>query len=238
VAAGAAVPFALPAQSGDAARYHTCLAETKDNAVLALKDAQQWDKEGGGLPARHCAALALVAQGKYRDAANRLDMLARGKDVPDSRFRAALFDQAGNAWMLAGDGARAIASLSSVLALTGGDADIFADLARAQALRKNWREVDMDLDAALQLDPNRPGVLVLRASARRALGRLKEAWADLEQALKLQPGDANALVERGLLRKQIGDMGGAKRDFQAALKASPSGPVADAAKANLEILAP
>lgn len=231
-AAHAAVSSA-PVRPGDAAHYRTCLAETEDNAAVALKDALQWSRDGGGLPAQHCAALALVAQGKYREAATRLDVLAKDKGVPDLQFRAELFDQAGNAWMLAGDGARAIASLSSALALTGGNADIFADLARAQALRKNWQEVDLDLNAALSLAPNRPDLLVLRASARRALGRLKEAWADLDQALKLKPKDADALVERGLLRKQIGDPGGAKRDFQAALKAAPSGPTAAQARANL-----
>jgi tetratricopeptide (TPR) repeat protein len=224
------------ADAGDARHYRACLASVAGNPAGALEDALRWSKAGGGLPAQHCAALALVGQGRYREAAARLDMLARAKDVPDTHFRAMVFDQAGNAWLLAGDGARAIASLSAALALTGGDADIFADLARAQAMRQNWREVDLDMTAALQLAPRRADLLVLRASARRALGRLKESWADIEQALKLSPGDASALVERGLLRKQIGDIGGARRDFRAAIAASPSGATAAAARDNLEAL--
>jgi tetratricopeptide (TPR) repeat protein len=224
------------ADAGDAGHYRSCLAAATSNPSAALDDAVRWGAAGGGLPAQHCAALALVGQGRYREAATRLDALARAKEVPDTRFRATLFDQAGNAWMLAGDGARAIASLSSALALTGGDADTFADLARAHAMRKEWREVDLDMNAALQLEPSRADLLVLRASARRALGRLKDAWADIEQALKLRPNDGDALVERGLLRKQIGDIGGAKRDFQAAIKASPSGATAAAARDNLNAL--
>lgn len=227
---------AWAADPGDARRYRLCLADANANPAIALKNAQQWDKTGGGLPAQHCAALALVGMGRYGEAAVRLDALARAGQVPDAQFRATLFDQAGNAWLMAGDGARAIASLSSALALTGGDADLFADLARAQALRKNWREVDSDLSAALQMDPRRSDLLILRASARRALNRLKEAWDDIDRALKLSPNDADALVERGLLRKQIGDMPGARRDLQAALKASPSQATAAAARADLDAL--
>jgi tetratricopeptide (TPR) repeat protein len=222
--------------AGDAGHYRACLAAASSKPAQALDDALRWSKAGGGLPAQHCAALALVGQGRYREAATRLDTLARAKNVPDMHFRATVFDQAGNAWLLAGDGARAIASLSSALALTGGDADVFADLARAHAMRKEWREVDLDMNAALQLAPRRADLLVLRASARRALGRLKEAWTDIEQALKLHPNDGDALVERGLLRKQIGDIGGAKRDFQAAIKASPSDATAAAARSNLDAL--
>ena len=228
---------AYGAGANDAEHYRACLAQSGSNPAAALNDATRWDKVGGGLPAQHCAALALVGQGHYRQAATRLDALARAKAVPDIHFRATLYDQAGNAWLLAGDGAKAIDSLSSALALTGGDADIFTDLARAHAMRKNWPAVEMDMNAALQLAPRRADLLVLRASARRAMGQLKDAWADIEQALKLKPGDGDALVERGLLRKQVGDVGGAKRDFQAAIKAAPSDSATAAqARANLDAL--
>jgi len=109
--------------------------------------------------------------------------------------------------------------------------------ARAQAMRRDWQEVVLDLNAALQLSPRRADLLVLRASARRALKNYQDALADTEAALKLSPGDGSALVERGLLRRQLGDMGGARRDFQAALKTA-SGSVAEEAKANLDDLAP
>ena len=85
--------------------------------------------------------------------------------------------------------------------------------------------------------PRRTDLLVLRASARRALKRYQDAKSDLEAALKLKPGDGDALVERGLLRKDLGDLGGARRDFQAALKSSSEEAVAQA-KENLETLNP
>ncbi len=223
--------------ASDSAHYRRCMTDSSANPAIALTDAEGWTKDGGGVPAQHCAALALVNLKRYAEAASLLDKIAADRGVPDVSFRVALYDQAGNAWLLAGDGAHAVQSFSAALTLSAGDPDLFADLARAQAMRKNWHEVDLDLNAALQLSPRRADLLVLRASARRALKRYEDASNDLEAALKLRPGDGDALVERGLLRKDLGDLGGARKDFQAALKSS-SGETAAEAKENLEALRP
>ena len=221
----------------DSVHYRSCLSASNLNPAAALTDAEAWARSGGGVPAQHCAALALVTLKRYAEAGQRLDHIAADKGVPDTSFRTALYDQAGNAWLLAGDGAHAVQSFQAALALSAGDADLFADLGRAQAMRHNWHEVDLDMNAALQLAPHRADLLVLRASARRALQQYAEARADIALALKLRPGDSNALVESGLLRKQLGDLNGARRDFQAALKTA-SGETAIQAKKNLEALNP
>jgi tetratricopeptide (TPR) repeat protein len=221
----------------DPAHYRRCLDASNASPAAALADAETWAKAGGGVPADHCAALALVSLRRYAEAGARLDRLAGLRDAQSAEFRVSLFDQAGNAWLLAGDGARAAQSFSNALTLSAGDADLFADLARAQAMIRNWHEVDLDLNAALQISPRRADLLVLRASARRALKHYDEARGDIETALKLKPGDGDALVERGLLRKEMGDMGGARRDFQAALQ-NARGPAAAEAKENLDALKP
>ena len=234
--------FALPAAAAVGSvrppsasqHYRLCVAASSNNPASALGDAEDWIRSGGGVPAQHCAALALVGLKRYGEAGTRLDKAAADKAVPDASFRSQLSDQAGNAWLLAGNGAKAVQSFTAALALSGGDADLFADLARAQAMRKNWQEVDLDLNAALQMMPRRADLLVLRASARRALKRYADARTDIEAALKLKPGDGGALVERGLLRRQLGDLGGAKRDFEAALKTS----AASEAQENLDQLKP
>ena len=236
---GLSAPGALAAQGtarppSDPQHYRLCLAVSSTNPAGALADAQAWAKDGGGVPAQHCAALALVGLKRYAEAGAGLDKLAADRAVPDASFRTELFDQAGNAWLLSGNANNAVRSFSAALTLSAGDADLFADLARAQAMRKNWHEVDLDLNAALQLMPRRADFLVLRASARRALKRYDDARTDIDAALKLKPGDGGALVERGLLRRQLGDLGGAKRDFQAALK---TGAAAEAQE-NLSQLAP
>ena len=78
--------------------------------------------------------MALVELKRYPEAAARLDALGRAPDM--GNLRASVFDQAGNAWMLAGDAAQAVASFSAALALSANDADLYADLARAQAMQK------------------------------------------------------------------------------------------------------
>lgn len=218
----------------DRARYARCLATSGNNPAAALADAESWTKARGGVPAAHCAALALVSLKRYGEAGTRLDRLAADAAVPDVSFRAELFVQAGNAWLLAGNGGKAAQSLTAALTLSSGDADLFADLARAQAMQHNWQEADLSLGSALNMAPRRADLLVLRASARRALKRYAPARDDIEAALKLKPGDGAALVERGLLRRQLGDLGGARRDFQAALKTD----AAQEARANLDALSP
>ncbi|HEX4636323.1 MAG TPA: hypothetical protein VH189_09085, partial [Rhizomicrobium sp.] len=155
----------LPVTAAETAagHYRRCLADSNANPTLALSDAEAWARSGGGVPAEHCAALALVNLKRYAEAGSRLDKIAGGRETLDVAFRVALFDQAGNAWLLAGDGARAVQSFSGALALSAGDADLFADLARAQAMRRYWAEVVLDLNASLQLSPRRADLLVLRA---------------------------------------------------------------------------
>lgn len=235
---GAGPVLAAARSPPDGAHYGRCLADSSANPARALADGEAWARAGGGVPAQHCAALALVGLKRYAEAGARLDKIAADKGVPGAEFRVELFDQAGNAWLLAGEGAKAVQSFSAALTLSAGDADLFADMARAQAMVRNWHEVDLDLNAALQLQPRRADLLVLRASARRALARYQDARNDIETALKLKPNDANALVERGLLRRQLGDIGGARRDFQAAVQSAPRGEAAAQAKENLEALGP
>ena len=234
---GLLLPVAAGAASSSSVHYHRCMADAVINPQAALADAEGWARAGGGVPAEHCAASALFNLKRYADAGKRLDRAAASPAKLDAEFRVALFNQAGNAWLVAGDGARAIQSFSGALALSPGDADLFADLARAHAMRRNWHEVVLDLNAALQLSPRRADLLVLRASARRALKSYHEAHLDIDAALKLKPGDGSALMERGLLRRQLGDIGGARRDFQAVLKTG-SGAIAAEAQANLEELSP
>ena len=193
--------------------------------------ATDWGKTKGGAPAQHCLAMALEELKRYPDAAARLDALGRAPDM--GPLRASVFDQAGNAWMLAGDAAKAVASFSAALALSGNDADLYADLARAQAMRKAWSEVESDLNAALSIQPGRVDLLILRASALTAQGKFRQARDDANAALKIRPNSPEALVQRGDVSRAAGDVAGARRDFEAALKIAGGGETADAARSGL-----
>ena len=210
--------FAAPVRAADddSAHYARCMDMAARDSAIALADATRWSKAGGGAPAEHCAARALAGLKRYGEAAARLDTLARAPATP-AGMRSEIFAQAGNSWLMAGNGAKAVASLRSALILQAGDADLFADLGRADAMLRNWKEAVQDLNAAIGLRRDAE-LLVLRASAYRALKDYRSALADLNASLAIKPGNAEAMLERGLLRRELGDIGGARTDLAAAQK--------------------
>jgi tetratricopeptide (TPR) repeat protein len=222
---------ALPARAADddAAHYTRCMSQAGANAAAALADATAWSKAGGGAPAAHCAARALVGLKRYGEAAAKLDALARASSTP-AGMRPEIFAQAGNTWLLAGNGAKAATSLRAALTLSAGDADLFADLGRADAMLRNWKDAVLDLNAAINLRRD-SDLLVLRASAYRALKDYRAALSDLNAALAVRPGNANAVMERGLLRRDLGDVGGARTDFGTVTKSGSPALKRDAAAA-------
>ena len=215
-------------------RYEDCLNLANSNPAAALGVAAKWSNEHGGPPSQHCAAVALVGLKRYGEGAAKLDELGRAPGM--GALRASLFDQAGNAWMLGGDTGKAIISFQSALALSANDADIFGDLARAQAMQADWPAVESDLNAALAIAPRRPDLLTLRASARHAQNRITDARADVQAALALSAHDPEALMERGAIERDTGNFKNARADFQAALAARPSAQTADAARRNIAAL--
>jgi tetratricopeptide (TPR) repeat protein len=235
-----AIPAALAATPGKpelftAPDYKDCVAKIAQKPDDALEAAMYWRDHGGGLASEHCAALALLAMNLPAQAALRLDDMARDSDAGNAANRSALLDQAGNAWLLSRQAANAEASFSAALRLTPRDADVWADRGRARAMSRNWAGAERDLSGSLALD-KRPDVYVLRAAARRALNRLKDARADIDAALALAPRYADALVERGSLKLIVGDKAGARADWLAVLTLAPDGPAGDEARRRIEDL--
>jgi len=227
----------LPAAASETVTdYAQCVALVQTNPAQAEVGARAWQNDGGGAAAVHCRALALTALKRYAEAARALDDLARGPEITDNLQRAALFDQAGNAWMLAGMASNAAQSFSAAITQSPNDVDMLADRARARAMLKDWSGADADLSAALLKDQNRADLLVLRASARWAVGRKADAATDIVRALALYPDYPAALVERGMMKYSAGDMEGARKDWKKA--AFGTGAAADAARRNLEALGP
>ncbi len=215
------------------ARYHHCLAKADKAPKDAFEDAIQWRDEGGGPPAEHCAASALIALGLFKDAAGRLEDLGqRIKEKAD--FKARILGQAAQAWLLAENPIRAEAVATAALALRPGDLELYIDRAQARAAIGDYPKAVADLDAALAINSGRPDALALRAAAKRFLDDPQGALADAEQALALDPGHAEALLERGNLRRLADDKAGARADWLDVLIVAPKSPAATAARANLE----
>ena len=218
-------------------RYERCVQLVQRSPGEALNAALAWQGSGGNVGAEHCAALALVALKRYPEAARTLDELGH-QNFGGASERASIFDQAGNAWLLAGQGTSAMQSFTSALALSPRDPDIIADHARAAAMLGDWFAAEHDLSAALAIDPYRADMLVLRASARHALGRMADARADLEAALRIVPNYPDALVSRGALKLETGDANGARADWQTVVTRVPGSAAGEEARQRLSQMAP
>src|SRR6516164_4815972 len=243
VAAAAAAEPGSPTRStgprnaeADAATYDRCLKLAKQNPGAAQSLAQTWHERGGAHPADHCAAVALFGLKRYREAATRLEALAQAMTTAPAGLRADVFDQAGQAWLLAGDPVRAYAAAGQALGLQPNDSELLLDRAEAAAAAGYFDKAVGDLDHVLKADPNRLEALIYRASANRALNRLDAALADVEKALARTPNSVPGLLERGNIRRLNGDLEGAREDWERISRLAPGSQTDMAARANIERL--
>ncbi len=233
-AAAAAAPSPNPFDSD--MPYSACLDEIENDADNAWEMARMWGDLGGGAEADHCAALALLELGHYGDAAERLEMVARRNGAGSAAERAAIFNQSGNAWLLAGRPDKAQSAFSSALRLSPRDVASWTDRARARALKEDWEGAESDLTSALVFDQRKPEIYVLRASARSAQGKSEAAKSDIDTALLLDPDFPDALVDRGAMKLAQGDENGARADWVRVLLVDPYSLAGDAARAHIEKL--
>ena len=222
---------------GTSSPYESCVAAVAKNAADGFEMAMTWRTQGGGLPADHCAALALLALDEPGEAASRLNALAQRPDAGSREERAALLGQSGNAWLLASQMENAETAFTAALKLTPTDGEIWTDRARARAAKQDWANAEMDLSQALSfVKATKAEVFVLRASARRAQGNTLGYKADIDAALAIDPTFPEALVERGTMRLEAGDKAGARADWLQVLLRAPDTPAADTVRNKIEAL--
>lgn len=224
-----------PAQPApkDEQRYADCMTQARDKPQQGLKAAEAWQQRGGGAPAVHCLAIALMGLKQYDDAATRLESLA--DLVPSQRrdLRAQALAQAAQAWNAAGKADRALATLNRAIELRPGDVDLLLDRAVLHEAAGRLLEATVDFTEILKAAPDRDDVLLLRASTQRRLNRLDLARADIDRAILINASNADALLERGNIRFDQGDSAGAKDDWQRVQTMAPKSAAAKAASANL-----
>lgn len=224
-------PAMAPLDEG--AHYQKCLDAARQSPKDGLAQAEDWRNGDGGFPADHCAAVALFGLKRYPEAAQRFEALAGAMMTEGPAMRAGALEEAGQAWLLAGDAKKALAAFDAALSYTPQDADLYIDRARADAEAKDFKTAIADLDRALAVAPERTDALIYRGSAYRQLNDLARARADLDAALKSAPDDVDGLLERGNIRRLMGDPAGAGDDWRRVAKLAPASPAAASAKANL-----
>ena len=206
------LPFALLAGaiSGQAERFGQCIASIPADPVQAYEDAMAWAGEAQSVSAYRCAAMALIAQDRHGEGARRLESLASAVNPAETALRAELFSQAGNAWLLAHDPARARSSFTRAIASMDSDPlqlpDLLIDRARAYAMERDWRLAEEDLSHGLDIRPRDALALRLRATARMHQRSFDLAENDARAAAALEPANVDNYLILGHVResKRIG----------------------------------
>lgn len=220
-------------------QYAQCLALAHTNPQRAYDEAQGWREAGGGFPAQHCEAVALIGLKKYAEAANKLENLAGAMMLSGPDLRGEALDQAGQAWILAGQIDKAKADFDGAIAYAPKNSQFLTDRAEALALEKKFFEALDDLNRAIALDPKNVEALIYRASAYRQINSLSLALDDIKRALDIEPDAAPAYLERGIIRRLKNDTAGARADWKHVEALAPNSPAAEAAKEDIAgLLAP
>jgi tetratricopeptide (TPR) repeat protein len=217
-------------------QYDACLAQAHHDPAAALKTAQTWREAGGGFPAEHCAAIALIGLQRYPDAAQRLENLASAMMTEPTALRGDALDQAGQAWLLADQPDRAKAAFDAALKFEPHNPEFLIDRSEAlAAIGHYWDAID-DLNRALAVAPKNVDALIFRAAAYRHVGgadALQLAQADADRAVQLAPDSVPALLERGNICRLRGNATGAKIDWKRVIALAPQSQAARDAQYNL-----
>ena len=240
--------------AAEAAHYRDCLETARRDPAAALAASAAWQAAGGGLAAKHCAAVAFIGQDSYREGIARLNAIAEdlrlGRELPYDplgpadarRLLAEVYAQIGNAWLLAGDPSKAYTALSQGLAEAPLDDDrarveLYIDRARALAETRDFTAALADLEEARALAATRSDILLFMASAYRALDRLAEARDAIARAIDLAGEGPEAVLIRGNIAFAAGDLAAARRDWQAVVTRWPESAAAGLARVRLDALA-
>jgi tetratricopeptide (TPR) repeat protein len=214
-------PEQKPSQKNQDAEYAACLDLARKKPDQALERAKKWWESGGNLGPRHCIAVALVAQEKYVQAAKILEDLANDAQEEVAPLRADLFDQAGQAYYLAGMSEQAIPLYTKALNGKPREPDFLIDRAVARDdIGQHFEAID-DLNLAIEIAPDKPEAWLYRANAYRHLNSLDLALDDANRAVTLSHSP-QALLERATIKSLRKDEAGARADLQTVVKIAPN----------------
>lgn len=219
--------------------YQLCLSTARSYPEQGFELAGRWVGLGGGEPAKHCEAVALIGLHQYAEAAHRLEEL-EGASKQGADIRAGMLAQAGQAWFLGDDNEHAYADQTAALKIAPQNsaqaATILTDRAATLADSGKYDDAVVDLTAALAIQPQNADALTFRANAYRDLDKTDLALADAEHAVALDGNNVDARLMRGILYLLAGRGADARQDWLKILQIAPKSDAARSARDNLERL--
>jgi tetratricopeptide (TPR) repeat protein len=216
-------------------RYRACLALTRSAPAQAVGKSQAWLGSGGGIEAAQCLGLAWSAQEKWPEAAAAFEAAARDAESRQDRRRGDLLVEAGNAWLAAGDPAKAAKAFDSALA-TGLlppqlQGEVHLDLGRAAVARNDPGGARVHIDKGLALVPGDAFGWYLSAALARRQNDLALAREHIARAAGLAADDPAILLEAGNIAGLSGEKDAALGLYARAARAAPDSDAGKAARA-------
>lgn len=219
-------------------RYAQCMDLATSDPAAGVTNASQWRVEGGGMLARQCLGISYANQNRWPSAAAAFEEAARDAEAAKDPRTAIFWQQAGNAWLAAGESFKARTDLDTALAagtLSGlalGEA--YLDRARVLVAQKDLDAARGDLDRALGEASADPLAWLLSATLARRQNDLARAKKDITEALRRSSDDASVQLEAGNIAAASRDEAGARTAWNRAIELAPGSPTATAARAALE----
>ena len=218
-------------------RYRACLALARSAPERAVGQAQAWLGSGGGVDAAQCLGLAWSSQEKWSEAAAAFDAAARDADNRQDRRRGDLLVEAGNAWLAAGDPAKAgkafEAALASGLLAPALQGEVHLDLGRAAVALNDPGGARAHIDKGLAMVPGDAFGWYLSAALARRQNDLPLAREHIAKAASLAPDDAAILLEAGNIAGVSGEKDAALGLYARAARLAPESEAGKAARAAL-----
>lgn len=184
---------------------------------------------------RRCEGMAAAGAAQWTAAA---EAFAAAAGLVDPTKAAALWAQAGNAWLAGGEPEKAATAFDT--ALVAGQAqpgldrgELMLDRARAAVATGDLSGARRVLDQALAAVPTDPLAWLLSATLARRSADPPRAAKDIAEALRLAPDDAAVQLEAGNIAAVAGDEVKARERWTDAARLQPDGPSGAAAKAAL-----
>lgn len=214
--------------------YDDCLALIAQDADKAQREAGEWARFGGGAPARHCYALALIEFGAPLRAADELIGIAQDEADLSDKARADILVQAGELLVTRDQVLTASVVADAALRLLPEDAGALG-LKGAALLEDGQPAAALGiLNKALAKSPKRVRLLMRRARAQRGLGNAVAARDDASYAAELAPDRAGPWAELGRAQAALGFKRDARQSFLKAIALDRKGPIGRGAQVALQ----
>jgi tetratricopeptide (TPR) repeat protein len=231
-------PAPVGPPSPEEQRWERCVELAVDDPVQGIAEANRWRMADGRFLAEQCRGMAYARQQRWVSAGGALETAAREAEVARDRRASKYWAQAGNAWLAAGEAAKARTALDAALAtgtlegLELGEAHL--DRARALVASGDLAGARSDLDKALVHATKDPMAWLLSANLARRTGNIPLAREHIAKAVEQAGDDASVQLEAGNIAAVARDEAAAKTAWTRAAQLAPDGPIGASARAALQ----